>query len=243
MFFVAYTKAGVEDMSKRPVTFTFNGGPGSSSAWLHMGAFGPKKVLLDDDGNPLPPPFKLVNNQFTLLDSTDLVFIDPVGTGYSRPAAGVPNTKFHGVQQDLDTVGEFIRLYITRFNRWQSPKFIAGESYGGTRAAGLTHWLQDKHNLNLNGVILVSPAINFQTLRFDEGNDLPHILFLPTYTATAWYHKRLSKELQSDLKRTLAEAKKYAETEYTLALMKGDSLTETEKKAVAAKVAHFTGLT
>jgi len=242
VFFVAYTKTGVSDLSKRPVTFTFNGGPGSSSVWLHMGAFGPKKVLLDDDGNPLPPPYKLVDNPFNLLNVTDLVFIDPVSTGFSRPAPGVPNSKFHGVQQDLDTVGEFIRLYTTRYNRWQSPKFLAGESYGGTRAAGLASVLQDKHTMGLNGVILISPAINFQTIRFDEGNDLPFVLFLPTYTATAWYHKCLAKELQSDLSATVAEAKKFAESEYTQALMKGDKLSAADKKAIAAKVARFTGL-
>jgi carboxypeptidase C (cathepsin A) len=242
IFFVAYVKDGVKDLSKRPITFTFNGGPGSSSAWLHMGAFGPQKVQLDDNGNPLPPPARLVDNSFNLLDVTDLVFIDPVSTGFSRPAPGVAGSKFHGVQQDLDSVGEFIRLYITQFKRWQSPKFLAGESYGGTRAAGLASTLLDKLNMSLNGVILISPALNFQTIRFDEGNDLPYILFLPTYTATAWYHKCLASPLQSDLRKTVAEAKAFAEGDYTLALMKGDRLTEAEKKAVAAKVAYFTGL-
>jgi carboxypeptidase C (cathepsin A) len=242
MFFVAYTRDGVKDLSKRPVTFAFNGGPGSSSAWLHLGAFGPKKVQLDENGNPLPPPARLVDNPFNLLDVTDLVFIDPVTTGYSRPAPGVPNSKFHGVQQDLDTVGDFIQLYTTRFKRWPSPKFLAGESYGGTRAAGLANLLQGGYNMTLNGVILVSPALNFGTIRFDEGNDLPYILFFPTYAATAWYHKCLNNSLQSDLKKTVAEAKVFAETEYNVALMKGDRLTEAEKKSIAAKVAHFTGL-
>jgi carboxypeptidase C (cathepsin A) len=242
IFFVAYTKDGIKDLSKRPVTFTFNGGPGSSSAWLHMGAFGPKRVQLDDEGNPLPSPARLVDNPYNLLDATDLVFIDPVTTGYSRPAPGVPNSKFHGFQQDLDSVGEFIRLYTTHFKRWPSPKFLAGESYGGTRAAGLASLLLDKHNMSLNGVILVSPALNFETIRFDEGNDLPYVLFLPTYTATAWYHKCLAKELQSDLRKTLAEAKEFAQTEYNVALIKGDRLNEAERKTVAAKVARFTGL-
>ncbi len=239
MFFVAYTKNDVKDLSKRPITFTFNGGPGAAAVWLHLGAFGPKKVHLDDEGNSLPPPYRLVDNVYHLLDTTDLVFIDPVGTGFSRPAPGVPNSKFHGVQQDLETVGDFIHLYTTRYKRWPSPKFLAGESYGGTRAAGLTSLLQDRHSMNLNGVILVSPAINFETIEFDEGNDLPYALFLPTYTATAWYHKRLDK---SDLAQTLAEAKKFAETEYTTALMKGDKLQGSERKAIAAKVAQFTGL-
>jgi carboxypeptidase C (cathepsin A) len=241
IFFVAYTKP-VKDLSKRPITFTFNGGPGSSSAWLHMGAFAPKKVQLDEDGNPLPPPARLVDNPYNLLEVSDFVFIDPVSTGYSRPAPGVPNSKFHGVQQDLDTVAEFIRLYTTRFERWQSPKFLAGESYGGTRAAGLSNLLQGGYNMSLNGVILVSPALNFQTIGFGEGNDLPYILFLPTYTATAWYHKCLSPSLQSDLRKTLADAKAFAEGEYTVALMKGDRLTPAERKDIAAKVAQFTGL-
>jgi carboxypeptidase C (cathepsin A) len=242
VFFVAYTKNGA-DLTKRPVTFAFNGGPGSSSVWLHMGAFAPKKVQLDDDGNPPPPPYRLVDNPSTLLDITDLVFIDPVTTGYSRPAPGVPNSKFHGVQQDVESVGEFIRLYTTRYKRWPSPKFLAGESYGGTRAAGLVAWLQDRQNMNFNGVILVSPALNFQTIVFNEGNDLPYVLFLPTYAATAWYHKRLSRELQAEeLKKTVAEAENFAKTEYTVALMKGDRLPEVDKKALAAKIARLTGL-
>jgi carboxypeptidase C (cathepsin A) len=242
IFYVAYTKNGVKDSSKRPITFTFNGGPGSSSVWLHMGAFAPKKVHMDEDGNQPPPPYKLVENPYHLLELTDLVFIDPVTTGYSRPAPGVASSKFHGVQQDIESVGEFIRLYTTRNKRWPSPKFIAGESYGGTRACGLVAHLQDRHNLNFNGVILVSPAINFQTIRFDEGNDLPFACFLPTYAATAWYHKRLPKDLQADLGKTIAEAKKLAEGEYTLALLKGDRLTEAEKKNLAGKVARVTGL-
>jgi carboxypeptidase C (cathepsin A) len=242
IFFTAYTLNGVANLAKRPITFTFNGGPGSSSVWLHMGAFAPKKVLLDDNGDTLPPPYKLVDNEYNLLDFTDLVFIDPVTTGYSRPAPGVPNSKFHGVQQDIESVGEFVRLYTTRFQRWQSPKFLAGESYGGTRAAALSHFLQERHNLFLNGVVLVSPALNFETIRFDEGNDLPYALFLPTYTASAWYHKKLSKEQQDDRQQTLAEAEAFAQSEYTVALMKGDKLSAGEKQQLAAKMARLTGL-
>jgi carboxypeptidase C (cathepsin A) len=145
IFFTAYTLDTAEPLAKRPITFTFNGGPGSSSVWLHMGAFAPKKVQLDDEGNALPPPYKLVDNEYNLLDFTDLVFIDPVTTGYSRPAPGVLNSKFHGVQQDVELVGEFIRLYTTRFKRWQSPKFLAGESYGGTRAAALVPHVTTKY--------------------------------------------------------------------------------------------------
>jgi carboxypeptidase C (cathepsin A) len=242
IFFVAYTKSGVTDLSKRPITFAFNGGPGSSSVWLHMGALGPKRVLMGDQGQPLPPPGKLVDNEFTLLDVTDLVFIDPVTTGYSRPAPGVSGKEFHGVQQDIESVGEFIRLYTTRYKRWASPKFLAGESYGTTRAANLVNYLQDQYGMNFNGVILISAVLNFQTIIFDEGNDLPYALFLPSYTATAWFHKKLSSELQDDLKKTLKEAEKFAEGEYTAALMKGSKLSAEQRKEVAQKVARYTGL-
>jgi carboxypeptidase C (cathepsin A) len=243
VFFVAYTKAGVTDVSRRPITFTFNGGPGSSSVWLHLGAFGPKRVLLSDDGEPGPPPYRLVDNEHTLLDLTDLVFIDPVSTGFSRAAPGQDVKQFHGVQEDVQTVGEFIRLYTTRFKRWASPKLLAGESYGTTRAAGLASHLQDKHGLNLNGVILVSAVLNFQTLRMDEGNDLPYPLFLPSYTATAWYHKRLPEELQrSGLRKVLDEVERFAQADYTLALMKGDKLTNGERQVIASRLARYTGL-
>ncbi|HEY8502961.1 MAG TPA: hypothetical protein VIL46_00165 [Gemmataceae bacterium] len=242
VFFVAYT-IPVEDRAARPVTFCFNGGPGSSSVWLHMGAFGPKRVPLAKDGTaPPPPPARLVDNEHTLLDLTDLVFIDPVTTGYSRAAGPKEARKFHGVEGDVRSVGEFIRLYLGRYERWASPKFLAGESYGTTRAAALAQHLQERHGINLNGVILISAVLNFQTIRFDRGNDLPYVLFLPSYAATAWYHKKLAPELQEDLARTLREAEEFAEGEYATALLKGDGLGEERKKEVAAKVARYTGL-
>jgi carboxypeptidase C (cathepsin A) len=242
VFFIAYTKLGVGDPAKRPITFTFNGGPGSSSVWLHLGAFGPRRVLMTDKGEPTPPPYRLVDNDFTLLGDSDLVFIDPVSTGYSRPAPGQSTKQFHGVQEDIQTVGEFIRLYTTRFERWGSARFLAGESYGTTRAAGLASHLQDQLGMNLNGVVLISSVLDFQTLRFDDGNDLPYILFLPSYTATAWYHKKLSSGLQADRRRTLDEVEKFALTEYTVALMKGDRLDEGETARTAAGLARYTGL-
>jgi carboxypeptidase C (cathepsin A) len=242
MFFIAYTKPNVPDPTHRPLLFAFNGGPGSSSVWLHMGAFGPKRVKLKEDGHGLRPPGELVPNEFTLLDLADLVFIDPVGTGYSRPAHGVEGKRFYGVQQDVQSVGEFIRLYCTRFDRWKSPKFIAGESYGTTRAALLSSHLQDRLGMNLNGVILISAILNFQTARFDEGNDLPYALFLPTFTATAWYHKKLTAELQSDLRRTLDEVEDFAAGEYTLALTRGSKMSDEERNKVRGKLARFTGL-
>lgn len=243
IFFIAYTRDGVKDLGRRPVTFTFNGGPGSSSVWLHLGAFGPKRVLMTDKGEPLPPPYRLVENEETLLDVTDLVFIDPPSTGFSRIAPGEKHKDFHGVQEDVKAVGEFIRLYATRFRRWESPKFLAGESYGTTRAAGLSGHLQDQLGMNLNGIVLVSAVLNFQTIRFDDGNDLPYPLFLPGYTATAWYHKKLTPELQSDLRRTLEEVEKFAISDYTVALMKGSKLTPSETKDIAGRLARYTGLT
>ena len=242
VFFIAYTRDGVENLGQRPVTFTFNGGPGSSSVWLHMGAFGPRRVAMDDEGMATPPPYRLVDNGESLLDVTDLVFIDPVMTGYSRPAEGVKAKEFHGVREDVESVGEFIRLYTSRFRRWSSPKFLAGESYGTTRAAGLVNYLQERHGMYFNGVILVSSILNFQTARFETGNDLPYPLFLPTYTATAWYHKRLPADLQGDLRRALQESERFALGDYTLALARGNDLPAEERRRVAEQVARLTGL-
>ncbi len=242
IFFIAYTK-DTDNRTRRPVTFAFNGGPGSSSVWLHLGALGPRRVELPDTGEAPPPPYKLVNNDFSLLDVTDLVFIDPVMTGYSRPAPGQDAKQFLGVQQDVDNVGDFIRLYITRFKRWDSPRFLAGESYGTTRAAGLSGYLQDRHGINLNGIVLVSSVLNFGTIRFEEGNDLPYALFLPTYTAVAWYHKKLPPDLQKhDLKSALTESEKFAQGEYTQFLMKGSRASEEEIASARRNLARLTGL-
>jgi carboxypeptidase C (cathepsin A) len=242
IFFIAYTLDGVEDLNKRPLTFSFNGGPGSSSVWLHLGLLGPRRVFLDEEGRAPPPPYRLVDNEYSLLDQTDLVFIDPVSTGFSRAVPGEKPEQFHDFTKDIESVGEFIRLYTTRFKRWSSPKFIIGESYGTTRAAGLADHLLERHGLFLNGLMLISSILNFQDARFDVGNDLPHILFLPTYTATAWYHGKLTEELQKDLPRTLAEVEAFALGDYTLALMKGAELPEQERGVIIDKLAHYTGL-
>lgn len=242
IFFIAYTRDGVEDRSKRPVTFSFNGGPGSSSVWLHLGLLGPRRVLMDDEGNALPPPYRLVDNDYSMLDVTDLVFIDPVSTGYSRVITGEKAKAFHGFKKDIESVGDFIRLYTTRYRRWTSPKFLIGESYGTTRAAGLSGYLQERHGMYLNGIMLVSVILNFQTARFTVGNDLPYILFLPTYAAAAWYHKRLPEELSGDLGATLDEVEAFAQGEYALALMKGAALEEAERDVIASKLARYTGL-
>jgi len=242
VFFVAYTKDGA-DPTRRPVTYTFNGGPGSSSVWLHMGAFGPKRVAYkDDEGHAAAPPYRLVDNESSLLDLTDLVFIDPVTTGYSRSIPTKEDQKYHGVEADVRSVGDFIRLWTTRYGRWSSPKFLAGESYGTTRAAGLSGWLND-NGVYLNGIVLLSSILNFQTARFDSGNDLPYIVFLPTYTAIAWYHKRLSPDLQNGtLENAVAMSEKYALGPYTAALMQGDSMSDDERRNVASHLSNLTGL-
>ncbi len=241
IFFVAYTLDGAS-AATRPITFAYNGGPGSSSVWLHMGVLGPKRVKLKDNGEPLPPPYQLVDNGYSLLDQTDIVMIDPITTGYSRPAAGKEAKQFHGVQPDAEAVGEFIRLYITKNKRWASPKFLCGESYGTTRSAVLANHLQSRHGINLNGIVLVSAVLNFETLATNEGNDLPYPLFLPGYAATAWYHHVLGVG-DNDLKKFLSEVEHFAETDYTVALMKGSKLSANDRQKIAKQIAAYTGLT
>ncbi|MGH9940120.1 MAG: S10 family peptidase [Blastocatellia bacterium] len=242
VFFMAYTLDGVSDPSKRPLMFSFNGGPGSSSVWLHLGALGPKRVKMRDDGMMPAPPYQLVTNDHTWLDLTDLVFIDPVGTGYSRATRPELASKFLGLNGDLDSVGEFIRMYLTRHERWASPLFLVGESYGTTRASGLSSLLLDR-GVAFNGILLVSTIMNFQTARFAPGNDLPLILILPSYTATAWYHKKLPADLQRQpLGKVLDEAENWAINEYQLALSKGDRLTGQERQKVVKQMARYTGL-
>jgi carboxypeptidase C (cathepsin A) len=243
IFFVAYTKLGENDPAKRPLTFSFNGGPGSSSVWLHLGALGPKRVVMTDKGDSLPPPYKWVDNEWSWLDQTDLVFIDPVSTGYSRAAKDVDAKQFHGFTGDIESVGEFIRLWTTRNQRWSSPKFLVGESYGTTRAAGLSDYLQQKYDLYVNGIMLISSIMNFQTARFAPGNDLPYQLFLPTYTASAWYHGKLKGDLAKDLPKTLARAEQFVLKDYSLALMQGDALPAAERSRIAKELVALTGLT
>ena len=242
VFYVAYTlDRGGAPLEKRPLMFSFNGGPGSSSVWLHMGALGPKRVKMKDDGMMPPPPYALVDNEDTWLTETDLVFIDPVGTGYSRAVKPELGKKFWGVDGDIASVGEFIRLYLARNERWASPLFLVGESYGTTRAAGLSGYLVEK-GIAFNGILLVSSILNFQTGRFTKGNDLPYPLFLPTYTATAWYHKKLSPDLQQDFAKTRAEVEQWTSTGYAEALAKGDRLSPEERSAVIDRLSRYTGL-
>jgi carboxypeptidase C (cathepsin A) len=247
IFFTAYTLDRDESVSDaehrkhRPITFSFNGGPGSSSVWLHLGLFGPRRVEMGDAGELLPPPYQLVDNEFSMLDVSDLVFIDPVTTGYSRAVTGENPKQFHNFEKDIASVGDFIRLYTTRYNRWVSPKFLAGESYGTTRSAGLSGYLQERHGMYLNGIILISSILNFQTARFTPGNDMPFILFLPTYAATAWYHGKLGPEYP-DLRDLLDEVEAFASGEYATALMKGDDLTAAEYDRLVVKLSGYTGL-
>ena len=242
VFYVAYTRDDAGDAAKRPITFAFNGGPGAGSLWLHVGALGPRRVEMGDAGNLLPPPYKFVDNESSILDVTDIVFIDPVTTGYSRPAPGEADKQFHGVQEDVQSVGDFIRLWATRNRRWGSPKFLAGESYGTTRAAGLSGYMQQRYGMYLNGIILISAILNFQTAEFDTGNDLPYILYLPTYTAIAWYHKKLPGDLQGDLQKAISESKSFATGEYADALMRGDTLPSARRTEVAQKLSRLTGI-
>src|SRR5579863_6466033 len=241
IFFMAYTLDAVSDQSRRPLMFSFNGGPGSASVWLHLGAVGPKRVVMLNDGEMPAPPFHLVDNEYTWLDQTDLVFIDPVGTGYSRPAKPELGKEFWSLRGDIQSVGEFIRMYLTRYERWTSPLFLVGESYGTTRAAGLSGHLIER-GIAFNGIVLVSSILNFQTAQFAKGNDLPYVLFLPTYTATAWYHHKLAPDLQSDLQKTLKEVEAWAETGYAEALAKGDRLNAAERQTVIDHLSRYMGI-
>lgn len=241
MFYIAYTRTDVAN-EHRPITFAFNGGPGSSSVWLHLGLLGPRRVMMGDVGNLLPPPYGIADNAHSLLDVTDLVFIDPVSTGYSRAVEGEKPDQFHDFKKDIESVGEFIRLYVTRNQRWASPKYLIGESYGTTRAAALSGHLQNEFGMFLNGIMLISSVLDFQTLLFTPNNDLPYVLFLPTYAATAWYHKRLSAELMADLPALLAEVTAFAETTYASALMQGAKLDAATENALAEQLAQYTGV-
>jgi carboxypeptidase C (cathepsin A) len=238
VFLTAYTLDGA-DPTKRPVTFAFNGGPGSSSVWLHLGIFGPRRAVSGDVGDLAPPPYGLVDNAETLLAHSDVVFIDPVSTGYSRAVTGEKPADYHGFQGDIDSVGEVIRLWTARAGRWLSPKFLAGESYGTTRAAALALHLQSRYGMFLNGLMLISTALDFAAFRFTEGNDLPYPLFLPTYAAIAHYHGLHGDRPLADV---LAEAEAYAADEFPIVLAKGARLSTEERAEAVRRVAGLSGL-
>ncbi len=242
VFYVAYTVEPEKGAPPRPVTFCFNGGPGSSSVWLHLGMLGPVRAKLDSDAGTLPPPHQLIENPFSLLDVTDLVFIDPVSTGFSRPVEGEDKSQFHGYQQDLRSVAQFIHDFTTKYARWGAPKFLLGESYGGIRAAGLSGELRDRYHLELNGIVMISAVVDFETLMF-RGNDLPYALFLPTYAATAWYHDALDDELQDlPLAEVVEQAEEFALGPYLRALAAGTSLGEGRRERVIERMSELTGL-
>jgi carboxypeptidase C (cathepsin A) len=241
IFYTAYTKSDAKDMSARPVSFIYNGGPGSASIWLHMGAFGPRRVVTKEGDYTPPAPYQVSDNASTLLDVTDMVFIDPVGTGFSHAVGKAQNKDFWGVDPDMRSMGQFVATYVSRNDRWNSPKFLIGESYGTFRSAALTNYLQNSETMSINGIVLISSVLDLGTISFLPGNDISYVLYLPSYAATAWYHKTL-KDRPADLNAFLAEARRFAEGEYATALMKGSRLTAAERADIAKKLSHFTGL-
>ena len=240
MFYVAYTLDG-QDPAKRPLTFAFNGGPGSASIWLHMGALGPRRVVLQPDGFMPPAPYRIQDNPYTLLDKSDLVLIDAINTGFSRAADPEMLKKFWGLQGDLESFGEFIRLYISRNERWSSPLYLFGESYGTTRSAGVAGYLADR-GISFNGITLLSTVLNFETLEDNFTNDQPYIFLIPSYTMIAGYHHKLPPDLAQDMTRARQQAEQWASTDYERALDKGDALTPQERQNVIDQLARFTGL-
>jgi carboxypeptidase C (cathepsin A) len=238
IFYVAYTKQGESHPERRPVMFCFNGGPGSASVWLHLGALGPRRANLSETDAMRPAPFGLVDNEFSVLKVTDLVFIDPVATGFSRPAEEGKAEQFFGKSADIESVGEFVRLWTTRHERWLSPKYVCGESYGVFRAAGLAHHLHSRYAMTLSGLIFVSGLLDFASL----SGDLDCQVMLPAYTAAAHFHKTLPPDLQAHLPKALAEARDFMRTEYAVALFQGASLTAQQRARAVAKLSRLTGL-
>jgi carboxypeptidase C (cathepsin A) len=242
MFFVAYTKDG-EEKKSRPVSFLYNGGPGSASVWLHMGSFAPVRVRMADEGFQPAPPYQLVENENSLLDVTDMVFVDAIDSGFSRVTAGTDNSQFHGQEGDIRAFGEFIAEYLKAYGRWPSPKFLIGESYGTIRSAGLSQELQTRHGIELNGIVLLSALLTYQTLSPAPNNDVAYTIQIETFAATAWYHKRLPADLQAKtLEQVVNEARAFAFGDYTQALTRGNTLDDAERRTVADTLARFTGL-
>jgi len=239
MFTVAYTRTDAGSGEERPLTFAFNGGPGSSSAWLHLGLLGPRRVDVPD--GPTAAPYRLRDNDASLLDVSDLVLIDPVSTGYSRAAAGEDAAQFHAFRQDVESVAELVRLHTTRAGRWRSPKLLVGESYGTVRAAALARHLQERHGMEVSGVGLISAVLLYQTARPALGNDLPYLLALPTYAATAWYHRALDRQVES-LAGLLDEARELALGDYASVLLRGPRAGADARRSVLQRLVSVTGL-
>lgn len=241
MYSTAYTENGVKDFSQRPIVFLYNGGPGSSSVWLHMGAYGPRRVVTDNAAPTPPAPYQLVDNQYSLLDKADLVFIDPVGTGFSHAVGKAKDSDFWGVQPDVQSLAQFISIYISRNHRWNSPKLLIGESYGTFRSVALCNYLQEHDGIYINGVVLMSSVLDLGTLNFATGDDRSYVLYLPTYAAAAW-HYNLLKNRPADLPAFLEQVRQFASGDYAAALMKGSNISDAEKQQIAAKISSYTGL-
>ncbi len=240
--YVAYTRRDSRSASARPVTFAFNGGPGSSSLWLHMGVLGPKRVLVSDPTPTPAAPYRTADNEFSLLDVSDVVMIDPVGTGISHAVCDHKDEEFWGVDPDIDSVSRFIAQYVSDNNRWTSPKYLLGESYGTTRAAAIVNYLRSRRSLTFNGLVLVSVATDIEAIFASlPGNDRPYAVYLPAYAAVAWYQHMLP-DRPASLEPFLAEVRQYALGPYTAALLKGDALPDAERDAVAQKVHDYIGL-
>lgn len=243
IFFTAYERDDSSDAAERPLAFVFNGGPGASSLWLHLGAVGPRRVALDaGPAETAPPEPRLRDNELSWLHFMDLVFVDPVGTGYSRPASAQGAGSFYSTQEDIRAMSDFIRRFVTRFSRWPSPKFIVGESYGTLRAVGVTRHLFEGTGMEIHGLILISPALSLPAITFGPGNDLPFALFLPSYTASAWHHKKLPSDLQKNVAEAVKKSEQWVQQEYWAALLKGNALPEADANRVAEGLARFTGL-
>jgi carboxypeptidase C (cathepsin A) len=241
VYYTAYTRGDTKDTTQRPIAFLYNGGPGSASLWLHMGAFGPRRVITANAEATPPPPYKLTDNAGSLLDKTDMVFIDPVGTGFSHAVGKAQDKDFWGVDSDVKSLAQFVTTYVNRNNRWNSPKFLIGESYGTFRSAALSNYLQKSDGMYFNGIVLISSVLDLGTLSFNPGEDMPYIFYVPSYAATAWYHKML-QDRPENLNAFLDEARRFAQTEYATALMKGTRLSAAEKADIAKKLSRYTGL-
>jgi len=239
IFNVTYERSDVKDTSSRPVLFAFNGGPGSSSAWLHVGVLGPKTVKLPGNGTTAPePPLQVQDNPLSILDTCDLVFVDPVSTGYSRAENDAKPGDFHGVDEDIRSMGDFVRRWISEHERWSSPKYLLGESYGGMRVAGLSDFLQSRYGMNLNGVVLVSSVLDLSTLGSAPGNDLSYLIFLPAFTSVAHFHGKIT----GDRDALIQQSREFAFGEYAASLLKGNSLSPDAAKAIAGKLEQLTAI-
>jgi len=236
--YTAYVKEGSE--TNRPLTFAFNGGPGSSSIWLHAAAFGPRRIVSSEEGQAIASPYRMIDNLETILDLTDLVFIDPIGTGFSQEATEEGAAAYYDLLGDIRSIGDFIRDYLTANNRWNSPKYIAGESYGALRACGLADYLQDFHSIYLNGLILISSAIDYQTFVFNTDNQISNFLFLPTYAATAWHHGRFLQD--SSIEEAVSAARRFAYETYAPAMLKSFSLNSFEKEKLFDQLSQISGI-